>query len=322
MINVALTRYRVFRFTDDLYLHSAIDEIERKLLQKNRLDEAAIDALSKIDRALRSQNKFTESLQRKIAVDYYGTLDEVELPPVINKSTNVPSLLGAVHIVAPPRSGTTLLYNALAGLRKYSYFTSDSHHYWGCTLMKNSKKKWLEKHWNEYENQKSKTLRTDSRLMLPSEAEHIFDRVAPVYQHINAHEYNISNAASKSSEGDLFKNCIQEHVIFFQRPLFLTKSPFNAFRISYFEEQFKCTNLFVDIIRDRASNQKSVMENNFLFKFPDDQNAHFLERWRSWKPEIKPTYVFECSFDKLISAPNTIAMEITNLLDTLIKLRR
>ena len=184
-----------------------------------------------------------------------------------------------IHIVGAPRSGTSFLYYLLAYTGKFAYFTSESHELWGTYNFEKTKKHSIEAQDSHILNVDTKELRLKHDLIIPSEAEHIWHKSIPCYTHKGGHAYELETAQLLDQKG--LKENIEEHCGYFQRPRFISKSPFNTLRMGSLEEVYSTQTRFIHIHRDANDCAASIERNKFKYKLPSTNYLTPVES-RDW----------------------------------------
>ena len=101
-------------------------------------------------------------------------------------------------------------------------------------------------------------------LVMPGEAEDIWNRAIPVYQHIRGHRYEISPEAT-TGDVRILQAAAHAHLARLRRTLLLAKSPFNSFRIPQTERLWGNAVRYIHIIRDQREVADSMRRNHFEF---------------------------------------------------------
>ena len=114
-------------------------------------------------------------------------------------------------------------------------------------------------------------------LVMPGEAEDIWHRAMPVYQHIRGHRYEISPEAT-AGDVRILQAAAHAHLARLRRTVLLAKSPFNSFRIPQIERLWGNTVRYIHIIRDQREAADSMLRNHFEFT----ANGHLLTAEQAW----------------------------------------
>ena len=112
---------------------------------------------------------------------------------------------------------------------------------------------------------------------MPGEAEDVWSRAMPVYQHIRGHRYEISPEAT-AGDVRILQASVHAHRAFFRSTVLLAKSPFNAFRIPQIERLWGNVVRYIHITRDQHEVADSMLRNHFEFA----ANGHLLTAKQSW----------------------------------------
>lgn len=268
---------RIYRFCDDLILHIFAEQLEEKM--ENGIFPS-IDELHLVSAFLNNTKK-TYHLKAYV----YNRADS--LISILNKKmqfesnyskTTPPSKV--IHIIGSPRSGTSYLFNILCYQKQFAYFSSISHFIWSSYNHVNRQKVTIEESTPETLLEDTKALRLSPKLALPSESEDIFNRSIKVYDHIQKHEYALHDALVYDVH--LLKQNIEKHTFFQRRNFFLSKSPFNSFRIPELMKAYDNT-YFIHIYRNGYHTINSIMENKFKYFHPSIKcktSPSALDFWR------------------------------------------
>ena len=112
---------------------------------------------------------------------------------------------------------------------------------------------------------------------MPGEAEDIWHRAMPVYQHIRGHRYEISPEAT-TGDTRILQAAAHAHLAHFRCTVLLAKSPFNSFRIPQIERLWGNAVRYIHIIRDQHEATDSMRRNHFEFT----ANGHLLTAELAW----------------------------------------
>lgn len=184
-------------------------------------------------------------------------------PFALSQSVNPAPPRQVVCILGPPRSGTSHLYNLLARTRQFSYFTTATCWAWPARNLTVPHRRLFESVPEEVLRVDNKATRIIPALVMPYEAEDIYDRAVPTYRHLQGHTYDLRPAAIRDAH--LLRYAITAHTDTFRREKFLTKSPFNAFRIHQLEQLFGQAMRYIHIQRPKEQVAASLTRNHFAF---------------------------------------------------------
>ncbi|MEY9211704.1 hypothetical protein NI17_009150 [Thermobifida halotolerans] len=118
----------------------------------------------------------------------------------------------------------------------------------------------------------NKSTRIIPGLVMPYEAEDVYTRALPTYRHLSGHTYDILPAAVGGEH--LLRHAANAHTRTFGRSRFLTKSPFNAFRIGQLEQLFGPVIRYVRIDRPRREVAEPLARNRFVFRRDGRELTH------------------------------------------------
>lgn len=182
-----------------------------------------------------------------------------------------------VVIVGAPRSGTSHLFNLLAATGKFAYLTTASCWAWPVRNLHHPGRQPFTDVGDAVLEVDNKRTRIIPGLVMPGEAEDIWHRAMPVYQHIRGHRYEISPEAS-AGDVRILQTAARAHLAFFRRTALLAKSPFNSFRIPQIERLWGNAVRYIHIIRDQHEAGDSMRRNQFEFT----ANGHLLTAEQAW----------------------------------------
>lgn len=278
-MRVSLAKRRLYRFSDDLPAHVFIETAEASYLETGRLPEDVNEALSAYLTALETG---TESSLPYAGLAQRHSFDlERELAARLafeDTQTDYQEPKKVLFIVGSPRSGTSHLFNVLAYQPQFGYFTDISHFRWPLFNLHhpNGKRHFSSLHPSFFKlDTKSVKLRRD--LILPSECEDIFARSIPVYQAVRTHAYILADPVL-ADEAILRRN-VAKHASFFQTPYFVTKSPFNSFRIRQLVAMYGDRAYFLHIHRNGYAASQSIAENGFKYFTRQDSTDNPAVFW-------------------------------------------
>ena len=232
---------------------------------KNKKSIPSIDLVIDLLQENFGINIYEELLKR---LEYINNIHDIKLPKKY------------VHIIGSTRSGTSHIFNLLAYQGCFAYFTNLSHQNWFAHNLKNNRDKIIFEHLDKNcLTENSKIMRLKNNLIIPSESENIWNMSFKCYKHLVGHSYEIFQKC-KCNYLDNFKKNVSDHCNFFDRSLFLSKSPFNSFCMDEIQALDPENTYFIHIIRNGISIPLSMEENNFLFK--KENNANFLTSDEAW----------------------------------------
>lgn len=169
----------------------------------------------------------------------------------------------AVFIVGAPRSGTSYLFNLLAAHGAFAFFTNVSCWAWPTYGLAHTAKKLFTDLGDHAFAIDTKALKLDPRLIVPAEAEDIFQRAIPCYTHLGGHEYQLTNP--KLADPDVLDRAIAAHLDYLRSRRFLAKSPFNTFRIVELHQRFGARCRFIHLCRNGYDVAASIRANGFTY---------------------------------------------------------
>lgn len=223
-------------------------------------------------------------------------------------ASEVDEVKGVVHIVGAPRSGTSFLYYLLAHLGQFSYFSSDSHYRWHAYCLGRSVKRRFESLPVETLLEDTKVTRLRNDVLVPSEAEHIWDRSIPCYLQMGVHNYQLCSA----KELDLMwmRENIADHCAVQGRPVFLSKSPFNSLRMAVLRRAFPGKTKFIHISRESADCAASISRNNFCYRSNNGKALSSLEVRAHFEEKIAESAVnnvYHVRYEEIMSNESAIS---------------
>ena len=230
--DLALLRTRLYRFSDDLRWYVLAETLEEHLLEGRQPQPATISAVRACLAQIRrngSSPAFQLALAAAESIDITAALAEraaytwQQVPLATPPST-------VVLIVGAPRSGTSHLFNLLAATGKFAYLTTASCWAWPVRNLHQPGRHPFTDVGDAVLEVDNKRTRIIPGLVMPGEAEDIWHRAMPVYQHIRGHRYEISPAAT-AGDVRILQAAAHAHLAHFRRTVLLAKSPFNSFRI-------------------------------------------------------------------------------------------
>jgi hypothetical protein len=277
--DLALLRTRLYRFSDDPRWYVFAETLEEHLLAGQQPQPATISAvracLEQIRRdgsppAFQAPLATAENIDTKNALAKRAAYMWQQVPPATPPST-------VVIIVGAPRSGTSHLFNLLAATGKFAYLTTASCWAWPVRNLHQPGQQPFTEVGDAVLAVDNKRTRIIPGLVMPGEAEDIWHRAMPVYQHIRGHRYEISPAAT-AGDGRILQAAAHAHLAHFRRTALLAKSPFNSFRIPQIERLWGNAVRYIHIIRDQREVADSMLRNHFEFV----ANGHLLAAEQAW----------------------------------------
>ena len=277
--DLALLRTRLYRFSDDLRWYVLAEALEEHLLAGRQPQPATIDAVRACLEQIRrngSPSAFRGALAIDEDIDIRTALAEraaymwQQVPLVTPPST-------VVIIVGAPRSGTSHLFNLLAATGKFAYLTTASCWAWPVRNLRQPGRQPFTEIGDAVLEVDNKRTRIIPGLVMPGEAEDIWHRAMPVYQHIRGHRYEISPEAT-ASDVRILQAGTHAHLALFRRTALLAKSPFSSFRIPQIERLWGNAVRYIHIIRDQREAADSMRRNHFEFT----ANGYLLTAEQAW----------------------------------------
>jgi hypothetical protein len=277
--DLALLRTRLYRFSDDLRWYVLAEALEEHLLARRQPRPATISAVRACLEQIRrngSPSAFQGALAAAEDIDIRTASAEraaymwQQVPLVTPPST-------VVIIVGAPRSGTSHLFNLLAATGKFAYLTTASCWAWPVRNLHQPGRQLFTGIGDAVLKVDNKHTRIIPGLIMPGEAEDIWDRAMPVYRHIRGHLYDISSGDA-TGELSILQAAAHAHLAYFQRTVLLAKSPFNSFRIPQIERLWGDAVSYIHIVRDQDEAAYSIRRNHFEFT-ADGQLLTAQEAW-------------------------------------------
>jgi hypothetical protein len=285
--DLALLRTRLYRFSDDLRWYVFAETLEEHLLEGRQPQPATISTVRACLEQVRrngSAPAFQTALAAAENIDITTALADRaaymwQQVPLVTPPSAV------VIIVGAPRSGTSHLYNLLAATGEFAYFTTASCWAWPVRNLHQPRRQPFTDLGDTVLEVDNKRTRTIPGLVMPGEAEDIWHRAMPVYQHIRGHRYEISQDATV---GDvrILQAAVHAHLAHFRRTVLLAKSPFNSFRIPQIERLEGNSVRYIHIIRDQCEAADSMRRNHFEFT----ENGYLLTAELAWSRFVGAVY--------------------------------
>ncbi|MGH3685851.1 MAG: phosphotransferase enzyme family protein [Pseudonocardiaceae bacterium] len=263
--DLALFRTRAYRFSDDPRHYVMAEWFEESFLTGSLPSPATLRYVRTGLAQLRADGRMP-AFDPAVA-EAEGLDAEVEIARradyryAMALSPREPELI--VAIVGAPRSGTSHLVNVLARQQLFAYFTAASCWAWPVWNLLQVNRHLFTEVGDAVFAVDNKRTRTIPGLVMPAEAEDVYARAIPVYRHLAGHRYHID----PTGQGDLDVLCggINAHLDYFNTQRFLTKSPFNSFRIPALENMWGTKVRYIHIVRDQSDSADSMMRNNFEY---------------------------------------------------------
>jgi hypothetical protein len=277
--DLALLRTRLYRFSDDLHWYVLAEALEEHLLAGRQPHPSTIGAVRTCLEQIRrkgSPSAFQGAFAAAENIDIRTALAEraaymwQQIPLTTPPST-------VVLIVGAPRSGTSHLYNLLAATGKFAYLTTATCWAWPVRNLHQPGRQPFTTVGDAVLEVDNKHTRIIPGLIMPGEAEDIWDRAMPVYRHIRGHLYGISSGDA-TGELRILQAAARAHLAYFQRTVLLAKSPFNSFRIPQIERLWGDAVIYIHIVRDQHEVAYSMRRNHFEFAV-DGQLLTAEEAW-------------------------------------------
>lgn len=308
-INLALLRTRMYRFSGDLRHYVLAEALEERFIDGQPPEQATLDYIAACLDRIRSVGHpvpFDSKVAENEGIDVDGELqDRSAFAPQRTARPSLPRQI--VCILGAPRSGTSHLFNLLAYQRHFAYFTTVTCWSWPTRNLALPQHRSFEHLPPEVLAVDNKTTRIVPGLVMPYEGEDVFARAIPTYRHVAGHTYDINLATT--ADASLLFRAVEAHKLYFERQRFLTKSPFNAFRVSQLERLFGTSVRYIHITRDRDEVAESMARNGFTFRRAgrrlDGGQAHdlFTSSIRSASPEPR---TFVVTHRELLSGPDDV----------------
>ncbi|MEP7166444.1 MAG: sulfotransferase [Candidatus Woesebacteria bacterium] len=262
--DIALAKRRIYRFSENLEEHVLIEELEGRSLSGGVAKETHAEIVKYLDLMAQHGSSYLDIslIAERERIDLQGQMNarlehKGRISPPTAPEKNI-------FIVGSPRSGTTHLFNLLSFQRCFSYFTNFSHHVWSSyNLSHLDGRKHFQSSGSEILTQDSKKLRLLTDTVIPDESEHIFNRYITSYSQLRTHQYLLSEPVIKNPESLVM--AASEHAQAFESPFFLSKSPFNSFRIPQLQHIFNNSAYFIHIHRNGYAASQSIATNGFKY---------------------------------------------------------
>ncbi|HZD69822.1 MAG TPA: sulfotransferase [Actinomycetes bacterium] len=276
--DLALLRTRLYRFSDDPRHYLLAEHLEDRYLDGHPPQPATRDYVSRCLQALRASGQplpFLPEIADAEGLDFDGAYAQ-RAPFAYTRHLAEPGPGQVVAIVGAPRSGTSHLHNLLAYQQHFAYFTTATCWAWPTRNLHQPHRRLFADTGEIVFTIDNKRTRTIPALVMPGEAEDIYARAIPVYRHLGGHRYHLNRA--RVGDLDVLRGAVAAHLRYFNRPLFLTKSPFNSLRIPQLDVCWGNRVRYLHIVRDRHQTAASLARNRFQFL----RNGTFLSPEETW----------------------------------------
>lgn len=264
-IDLALFRTRSYRFSDDPRHYALAEVLEERFIDGCPPSKAMLDYVSANLNSIRNTGRpltFDSTLVTAETIDINAEFRvRRAFTPASTQNPSRPDQI--VCILGAPRSGTSHLHNLLARTGGFAYFTTVTCWAWPARNLRVPQRQLFESMPEDVLLVDNKATRIIPRLVMPYEAEDIYARAIPTYRHRQGHAYDILPATT--NDVHLLRSAIGAHTETFDRRRFLTKSPFNAFRVRQIERLFGPAVRYVHIDRPREQVAASLARNRFAF---------------------------------------------------------
>lgn len=263
----ALARYRsrLYRFSDDPRHYVLAERLEEHFLDDRPLEPATTAYVRAGLTSIRETGRVPDFDPAIAAAENINIEAEITDRRSHDYRRALPGRPPDVVlvIVGAPRSGTSHLVNLLAHTGLFAYLTTASCWAWPTRNLAHPRR-WL------FTDVDDAVLRVDNKrtrtipaLVMPGEAEDIYHRALPVYQHVAGHRYRIHNP--RTGNVNLLRAAVSAHTELFNKRSFLTKSPFHSFRIRHLDELWGPATRYVHIVRDQRDTADSLRRHHFEY---------------------------------------------------------
>jgi len=263
--DLTLFRTRLYRFSDDPRHYLLAEHLEDRYLAGSPLRPATRRYITHCLQALRTSGEpptFAADIARAEGLDLNTETAQRE-PFAYSRNLPGPTPRQIIVIVGAPRSGTSHLANLLAYQQHFAFFTTVSCWAWPIRNLHQPHRLLFTDVGDIVFTVDNKRTRTIPALVMPAEAEDIYARAIPVYRHIAAHRYHVVPAQYGNLA--MLQGAVTAHLRFFNRSIFLTKSPFNSLRIPQLDTHWGTAARYVHIVRDQHQAAASMRRNRFEF---------------------------------------------------------
>jgi Phosphotransferase enzyme family/Sulfotransferase family len=316
--DLALFRTRAYRFSNDPRLYVMAEWTEECFLAGRPPSPAVLDFIRGSLNELRTKGRLLAFDPAATAAQEFDPQLEIDRRAghafTRSVSQRAPELF--VSIVGAPRSGTSHLVNVLAREQLFAYFTTASCWAWPVWNLHQAGRHLFTETDTDVLSFDNKRTRIIPSLVMPAEAEDVYARSIPVYRHIAGHRYHLDPA--KVGDLDILRGGINAHLKHFGRKRFLTKSPFNSFRIPILEEIWGTKVRYIHIIRDRESAARSIRRNRFEYVVggrllsAEDAWSHFVS---SVEHDAPPERTLTVTHRQLQTEPEALIRHVLDWLD-------
>lgn len=313
-VSLALFRMRVYRFSDDLRLYVLAEWLEERFVQGHK---PRADTLAYVERSVQQIRDdgtplpYDESVAVAEQLDIDSQLHQRHQHTKTSAAQDI-QLDQIVFIVGAPRSGTSHLYNLLAHTGRFAYFTTVSCWAWPTRNLARPEQCSFEHLNRRVFDLDNKATRIVPALAVPHEAEDLYARAIPTYEHRHGHAYRLRPPSQR--DPDLLRHAVRAHLGHFGRHVLLTKSPFNSLRIEALEAIWGTKARYLHIVRDPDEVANSMRRNRFQFAFAaqplteDEACAVFTAAVSNQAPSDR---LLTVAFEQLQTEPEST---ITNVL--------
>lgn len=283
--SLALFKRRIYNFNENLDLHIFAEELINKFIEGETISSKTYEDLNQCLDFLKKNGQLFFDLKANAQRENIDIKKEfkkrIQFEKQHLKSTTPKKI---VHIIGSPRSGTTFLFNLLAYYGDFAYFSDISHIEWSLYNHINRTRPFLHELEPNILSEDTKKLRIQLDTILPAEVENIMNSYIPVRKLIKSHEYFISKPDKYDLSG-LWKS-ISTHLQYFDCCNFLTKSPFNSFRIPYLSE-LDVPTYFIHLFKDGYQVTDSIRENKFKYFSYDQSEDSPVAFWDMHLKEVE-----------------------------------
>ncbi|MFL1376788.1 sulfotransferase [Nocardiopsis protaetiae] len=273
-IDLALFRTRLYRFSDDQRHYVLAEVLEERFIEGRTLQKTTLDYVTACLNRIRNTGS-PLPFEADIA-DAEGIAVDTELRArrafSLSEGEGVQRPQQIVCVLGAPRSGTSHLHNLLARTGRFAYFTTVTCWAWPARNLGVPQRKSFESMPDDVLHVDNKATRIIPGLVMPYEAEDVYARALPTYRHLAGHTYDIISATV--ADEPLLRYAIDDHMQAFDRTRFVTKSPFNAFRIRQLERLFGTAVRYIHIDRSREQVAQSLARNRFMFRHGGQELTH------------------------------------------------
>jgi hypothetical protein len=277
-LDLALLRTRLYRFSDDTRHYALAEALEERLLAGHPPRPGTVAHVRESLAAIRANGlplSFSDELAAAENIDIASEL-AARTPYTWQQVPHTPLPQAVVMIVGAPRSGTSHLFNLLADSGQFGYFTTASCWAWPVRGLHHPSRYLFTRSSRAVLSVDNKRTRVIPGLVMPGEAEDIWARAIPVYQHIAGHRYAIT--PPQPGRAEILNAAAYAHLAYFGRTVLLAKSPFSSLRIPQIEALWGNTVRYLHIVRDVYETAASMRRNRFEFTLA----GHVLDAEDAW----------------------------------------